>query len=73
MRTYRANAGGIHFAAAPVWNISNRRIPIEEEAVMGEIATGGEHAFMNTSKQTRTDTFRYRETALLTTESPQIE
>ena len=37
MPTYRANAGGIHFTAGPVWNISNGRVPIEEEAAIGEI------------------------------------
>ena len=40
MPTYRANSGGIHFAPGPVRNISNRRIPIEEEAAMDEIADG---------------------------------
>ena len=44
MPTYRADAGGIHFTAGPVRNISNRRVPIEEEAAMGEIESRvGEH------------------------------
>ena len=40
MFTYRTNSSCIHFAAGPVRNISKRRIPIEEEAAMGDIAKG---------------------------------